>query len=49
MRTSWKLPPLGLSPAATSRELLGELKRARAQPWPAMFKRMKLANRRIEE
>ncbi len=49
MKTSWKLPPLGKSPFVQCRELVDEVRRERAQSWPALLRRLKLTNRRVDE
>ena len=47
MRTSWKLPPLGASPAVEARRDLEELRADRRRPWTDALKQM--PNRRVSE
>lgn len=47
MRTSWKLPPLGISPVREGQQLIAELKADRARPWTDALKT--LPNRRVTE
>jgi hypothetical protein len=47
MTTRWQLPPVGRSPASEARALWADVRRIRAQPWPALFASLTLVNRRI--
>lgn len=49
MSTSWKLPPLGDTPAVELRALLAELRAERDAPWPLIPTRTNLPNRRVRE
>lgn len=47
MATSWKLPPLGVSPWQETRTLLAEVRAERGKPWVDVL-RLPLPNRRVE-
>lgn len=49
MATSWKLPPLGATPAHELRAFLAEVRAEYDAPWPDILNRAHLPNRRVQE
>jgi hypothetical protein len=49
MKTSWKLPALGVSPYLTAQELLRELRAERQLPWTMLVTRFERIHRRVQE